>query len=160
MVGGKQGRFPGRAFVALAVAEQHMDALASTGAAQLHGHAGADPQPVAQRPRRQLHARHALVADVAGEMRAVLVVPLQHLQGEEAAFGQGGVDAGAGMPLGQDETVPVRPGRIGRIHAQHLAVEHRDDVGDRQARAHVRTAARTAHADHMPAQPQSKLFRF
>ena len=39
------------------------------------------------------------------------------------------------MTLGQDEAVAVGPIRPRRIEPQHFAVEHRDDVGDREARS-------------------------
>ncbi len=51
---------------------------------------------------------------------------------EEAGLGQGGIDCHASVPLAQDEAVSLRRDRPLRVEAEHLSIEHRDDVANRE----------------------------
>lgn len=88
---------------------------------------------------------HALVADVTAEAAAVLAVGEQLLHGEEAAFGQRGVDTRARVPLAQDQPVALRHARIVGIIAQHVGIEHGHQVRHGKDAGDVRRAAAAGH---------------
>ena len=79
------------------------------------------------------------------EAAAVLAVGEQLLHGEEAAFGQRGVDTRARVPLAQDQPVALRHARIVGIIAQHVGIEHGHKVRHGKDAGNV---GRTAPAGH------------
>jgi len=59
------------------------------------------------------------------------------LEPEVATHGEAGVEDGTGVPLRQEETVPVGPSRVARVDPQDVEVEGRHDVGRREGPAGV-----------------------
>ena len=151
MMGSEQDRFPVGSLIALAVAEQYDDAVRRSVELRAVCHAGADGQPVPQRPSRQLHSRNLLVRDVPTELRSVLIVRVELPEWEETPLRQRRVHASTSVPLAEDEPVALWPSWSRRIHSENSAVEHCDDVGHRKDRPDVRAAAAARHAKRMRA---------
>src|SRR5579884_3004561 len=157
MMAGEHRRFPDRALVAFAVAENREHALAAAEPPQVERHSGSNAEAVAERAGGDFYSGHALVADVTREGRAVAIVRVERLDVEESPFGKRRVDAGSGMALGEDEAVALGPVRTGWVDVEDLTVEHGDNVGDRQARGDMRATAAAAHADDMAPQLECEL---
>src|SRR5579871_6833266 len=86
-------------------------------------HADGNRESVAQRSRRQLHARYA-VRRVAAEIGAILIVRGQLLEREKTTFGEHGIETRAGVALAENEPVAFRPGWISRVEAQRFSIQY------------------------------------
>ena len=76
----------------------------------------------------------------------------QFFDREEAAVGQGRVEHGAGVPLGEEKAVAVRPIRPGRIDAQVMKIEGGHDLGRRKGAADVPGLRVVDHLEHVDAE--------
>jgi len=92
---------------------------------------------LAQGAGGHVHAGGLVLVAVAGQVGARLVQRLQVLIGEEALDGQGGVHPRAGVALGADQLVPVRPLGILRVIAHDSAVENGQGIGQAEAASDV-----------------------
>jgi hypothetical protein len=151
MMGSEQDCFPVGSLVTLAIAEQYDDAMRRPVEHRAVCHAGANGQPVPQRPSRQLHSRNILVRYVPTELRSILIVRVELPEREETPLCQRRVDARTSVPLAEDEPVALWPSWSRRIHSENSAVEHRDDIGHRKDRPDMRAAAAARHAKRMAA---------
>ena len=102
--------------------------------AQGQRHAAADRHPMPERPGGDLDARCLAVR--VPLQPAVHLAEAQQLGGrEEPAMGERRVQGGAGVPLGEQQPVAVRPfGALG-IDAQVVEVERGQDLGAREGAA-------------------------
>lgn len=91
------------------------------------------------------------MGNVAGEISAVLAMIEKTFGGEEAAFGEGGVNGGAGVSLREKETIARRRFRILRIEFENRPVEDGDDVSHREGGADMGGPAAVGHAQHVQA---------
>ena len=150
------------AFLDVAVRDEHVDVVVE-GAVTLggvggssrptfapggHGHADRIGQALAQRAGGGLHARGQAVFRVPRGQAAPLPVAPQVIQGQPVA-GQVELDVQgqAGMPAGQDETVPAEPVRVGRVMPEHMLVQQVGDGGQAHRRARM-AGARFLHGIH------------
>ena len=74
---------------------------------------------------------------MAGHMPVNAAEHLQILHREETPQRQGGVEPRRTVPLGEHEAVPVRVGRIGRVHMHHVSIQEREDIHGGQGAADV-----------------------
>ena len=125
-----QCRFPDRAFVALAVAQHAVHAPIGVVLLAAQRHACRHAQPVTQRTGGKLHTRHALVAHMPGQARAVGVMGGKLLHREKAALRQCRIHRRARMALGENQPIAIFPLRILRVNAQDAGVEHRHNLRD------------------------------
>ncbi len=87
-------------------------------------HADAVPEPLAERPCRRLDAGCVPELRVTGRARPPLPELTQVVEREVVAREmQRGILEHAGMPRREDEPVPARPVRVGRVVPHHVAVE-------------------------------------
>jgi len=98
---------PSRAFLDLAVADDGDDARAGVAArAHADGAAHGDVDAVAERAGRMLDVRHG-VAHVASEERAIAVVGLEQLEGQDAVVRHHGVGRAGAVALADDDARAV-----------------------------------------------------
>ena len=88
---------------------------------------------------------------MAAEAAAVLAMGEQLVHGEEAAFGQRGVNARARVSLAQDQPVTLGHARIVGVVAQHVGIEHGHKVRHGKDAGDVRRAAAAGHLQRMQA---------
>ena len=99
----------------------------------------ADPLP--QRPGGHLHPRRVPVLGMAGGERAPLALLLEVADPERVAGEvQHRVLQHRGVPVGQDEPVPVEPLRVGRVELEEPGPEHVGGRGQRHGRARMAAA--------------------
>src|SRR6185312_4209163 len=134
MVPREEDRLPVRAFIALAVAHKHEDAMRASRQPRRICHPATNTKAVTERPRGKLDTWNALVRDMATEHRAIAIVVPQTLHTKESAFGERRVDAGARMAFAQYESVPPGPRWVRRVDAQDPGIEHSNDVCHRKDR--------------------------
>ena len=101
------------------------------------GHADAGGEPLAERagrhlqPRQRVHVGVALQAGVGGVER------LQLVDREVAAHGENGVEGDRGVPLAEDEAIPLRPIGLAGVDAHLIEVEGHQEIGGGQRPAEV-----------------------
>ena len=97
--------FPIRTFIAFTVREQRKHLLGAArhfqGVSHLHTHT----QTMAQTAGGKFHSGNALVRDVPGQIRTVLVVRFELFNRKEPALRQRGIDSSAGVTFAQDEPI-------------------------------------------------------
>ncbi|GBD15081.1 hypothetical protein HRbin25_00972 [bacterium HR25] len=147
VVGGAHGRLPGLALVAVAVGQEAVDAVIAAVQARSQGQTHAEGEPHPQGAGRHLHPRRHPHDGVP------LQAAPQPTEGEElvhrevAGLGQDGVVGGGGVPLAEDEPVPLRPLGVLRVVAQDVEVEGDEDVGGGEGASGMPGAGRRRHAD-------------
>jgi len=99
------------------------------------------------------------MADVARENGAILAVGIKQRFIEKAANGEGRVKYRRRMSFAEDETVPIRIGRIGGVDSQHARVEHGENVSHGETTADVRGLRSKNHAECMGANASRKVCR-
>jgi hypothetical protein len=158
MVSGKHRRFPGRAFVTLAVAQEDEHAPGRLLKRRGECHSGRYREAVAERAGGNLDAGDSLVGDVAAQQRAIGVVGCEEALVNEPAEGQRGVDGRTGVPLAQNEPVALRALGVGWPDSENPRVEDGESVCAGQRRRDVRAATAVGHADGAPPNGQREFF--
>ena len=149
VVGAAHGRLPSRSLVAVAVAQEAVDAIALAVHAGGQRLAQREGEPHAQRAGGHLHARRGAGHGVPLEAAAQLAERRQLLHRQVAALGQDSVEGGGGVPLAQDEAIAVRPGGVGGVVAEDAPVERRQDVRTRERAARVARPGGRRHGDYV-----------
>ena len=129
MMCGKESGLPDSSLVAFAIAEDGEDAVfvGSSVLAGGIGHAGGDGESVSEGACAEFDAGQ-LMGYMSRESAAILVMGTEFVDGEEARFGQGGIDSGAGMSLAHNESVALGPVGFCWAYAEYLGVEDGHDV--------------------------------
>ena len=125
-------------------------------------HADRIGEALAERPGGDLDAGSVTGLRVAGRRRVPLAELLQVVEFEAiSAQEEQRVLQDRGVAVREDESVTVRPGRIGRVVAKHPAVEDVTEWGQRHRRPLVATVGseRTVHR-HPPDERDGELVLF
>ncbi len=145
--GGAHDRLPARSLLEFAVADEHVHRPLR--AVEPGGERESEPerQPVPERSGGHLHAGHR--GDrVAHEAAPVHAVVGQLAGVEEAALGEGGVQADGGVALAQHEHVAVGRVRSAGVDPQHREVQDRQYIHTGQCTAEVAADVARAQVDH------------
>ena len=137
IVGGEHERLPALAFLDLAVTQQGVNTVGLAGVLGSQRHAAGGGNALAQGAGGHIHTGNGVHIGVALQIAVDMAQGLQILHGEETAMGQRGVQAGCGMALTQDKTVPVLPLGILGIDIHFLEVQIGEHFGSGQAAAGV-----------------------
>ena len=155
---GERARLVRDPFHQAAVAHEHPGAVVDDGVPVAvearredllrNGHAHGVRESLAERPGGRLDPGRVAVFGVAGGHRVELAEAPQLVERERvAAQVEQGVEEHRAVPVGEHETVPVRPRGIGRIVLQVVVPEHLGDV--RHPHRHAGMAGlRTLHRVH------------
>ena len=128
---GAHGGFPDLAFLYLAVAHGAEDTVAHAVLLAGESHADGVGEPLAQGACGHVNAGDVVHLGVAGEVAVHLAEGLEVLDGEEAPEGEGGVERGGAVALGENEAVAFRgPGVCGVEIFHGVEVEDREYVRD------------------------------
>src|SRR5205823_6868099 len=106
-------------FRSFTVTQEREDAPRHCLAHSARGEAGGERQPVPQRARGHIHARHSSVRHVAVETAAVDAELVQTLPGKEASQRECGVQTRSAMAFAHDKAVATTPIGFVRAHAQN-----------------------------------------
>ena len=93
-----------------------------------------------------------LVADKDAEHAVKGAEPRQLLRRKKARFREQHIQRQAAVALAEDEPVPFRPLRVGRVKAQEFIEQHAQDFHKGKGRADVAPAAVPQHVQDLPAQ--------
>lgn len=156
---GEENRFPDRAFVALAIAQEHEYAKRSGIVFGGESHSAAEGKAVTERAGGDFDAGDG-ARRVSRESGAVGVKLLEPGAREKTLCGEGGIQRGAGMAFAQDEPIAIRPIGPQRIYFEDAAVEYGQQVGDRETRADVRAASPINHFERVTANEARKVGQF
>lgn len=156
MVGEKRG-LPDGALVALAVAEDNKHAPGAAVFLSGVGHARTYAKAMPEGAGGKVDA-WKVVGNMAREATAVLIMGLELPDREKSGFGEGGIDACAGMAFAEDEAVAVVPGGIEGIVSQDFGVQHGHYVGDGENGPEVGSAGEVGHLHTVAADEPCKLF--
>ena len=119
----KHAGLPNLTFLSLAVAQQSIDTVGLTLDLGSQCHAAGGGNTLTQRTGGHIHAGDRIHIGVALQVAANLTQLQQVLHGEETAVCQSGIQAGCAVTLGQNETIPVLPLGVCRIHIQFLIIQ-------------------------------------
>ena len=114
VAGGHEGRLPDLPLLDLAVAEHDPGVEGVAAHLRPQRHPRARREPLAERAGRHLQPRQGVHVRVALQPRVRRVEGVELLDREVAAHGEHGVERDRGVPLAEDEAVPLRPFGVGR----------------------------------------------
>ena len=137
----QHGGLPDLPLLALPVADDRIDADGAAVQLSRHRHAHGGREPLPEAARRHIDARRAVHIAVAREVGVRTVEGVQPVEPEIAPERQRRVERRAAVPLGEDEAVAVGLLRVRRVDVHHVEIEHREDLGQREAAPDV------AHAE-------------
>ena len=129
VVAGEHGRLPHLALLALAVAQQRVDAVAVTPVLCGERHSDRGGDTLTERSGRHVDARRVIHIGMALQAAADMTERLELLLGKEPAFGEHGVECRSAMSLGEHKAVAVGAARIRRVDIHFLKVEVGHNVG-------------------------------
>jgi hypothetical protein len=129
VVAGEHGRLPHLALLALAVAQQRVDAVAVTPAlcGECHSNRGGDT--LTERSGRHVDARRVIHIGMALQAAADTTERLELLLGKEPALGEHGIERRSAVSLGEHKAIALGAARIRRVDIHFLKVEVGHNVG-------------------------------
>ena len=136
-VGGNQSRFPHRAFITLAIAEQAVDPVRPRVHLPAEGHATGDREALTQRSGGAIHAGGFVPIGVALQAAVQPAEPGEFAVWEEAAHGKRDVQGRGGMAFAEDKSVSIRGVRLQRVNPHPFHIEGRQHLDGAHASAIV-----------------------
>ncbi len=74
-----------------------------------------------------------------------------------ACFRECCIKGGRGVPLGEDDSIPVRIFRIFRVMADLVGIQNRQDICNRERTAGMTALCLPRHLDDVPSQPSRRI---
>ena len=149
LVAREHGGLPDLALLDLAVTKQAVGAIGIAPVLGGERHAHGSRDALAQGAGGHVDARGIVHVGVALKVAADMAQGLEVLLGEEATLGEGRIQRGSAVALGEHEAVAVGATRVCRIDVHLLEVEVGDDVGGAERTTGV-PGLRCVRADHDP----------
>ena len=151
VVVGGHGGLPDHALLDLAVAQHDIGHVVLVVELARQGHTHAHGQAVAQGAGGHVDAGHLVHVRVALENGVILTQGVEDGRVKVAPAGQRRVQHRAGVPLGEDEPVPVLPLGVLGVDVQHVEVQGGDHLHRGQRAAGMSGLGRVDHGDDVVA---------
>src|SRR5207253_10655327 len=97
--------------------------------------------------------------NMARQVRAVLTMTEQFLDGKKARLCERRINGRSGMSFTENEPIALRPLWVFGPDAQHSAIQDSDDIGNREARGDMRASASARHFNDVPANARREFRR-
>ena len=152
----KQGCFPNRALVTLAVAEHGENPMVFTVLLCRQSHTGRCGKAVTQRARREIHAGQ-MMRYVPRQAASVGIMSFKLCGIEKTVFGKRRIDSCTRMPLAHNKAVASVPLRVFRIIVHNIRIQHGNNVRCGQNRTDMAAARQMRHFYSVPADEPGKL---